>query len=87
MKRYSILVDHCGACPACSYIHYDGEGESCQYFYTSANCLLMQRPLPNDLMLRDDERKIVYRKHKFYPLGALVPVRKIPDWCPLKDDK
>lgn len=84
MKVFVKNVELCNDCPNLGYIHYDGEGESCPYEYFDAVCSKTKKNLPNSLIVKDAE----YQEYKDggRPFSKpFIPVRNIPDWCPLKD--
>ena len=84
MKLFTKKVSCCDKCPAILYKHSDGEGESCPYSYYRAVCREkrdsdgLHTALPHELIEPESWEKT----HE----SGYVPKRKIPEWCPLKDE-
>lgn len=76
MKLYVQSVQYCNECPNIRYTHFDGEGECVPYQYEFAYCDLSKKYLVSSLIV--GKIKQGYRENN-------IPIRKIPDWCELKD--
>jgi hypothetical protein len=82
MKKFSTDVSYCNECPVIGYIHYNGEGDCAPYQYGFAKCYhpkIGSKCLPTELAKYAD---IPYNKKR----PGEIPVRTIPDWCPLEEN-
>lgn len=83
MRIYRKDIEYCNECPACVYEHFDGEGESAPFAYYNAFCDRSKcRKLSYDDILKEKTSRSNCAMK--YVEGTKVPIRKIPDWCPLE---
>jgi hypothetical protein len=94
MKVFIKKIKACKDCPNIEYLHFDGEGESCEYEYDNPVCSitnetddLKTRLMPTPFMMEDRYPENAKRLKKEYMARfmarAIRDKNKIPDWCPL----